>query len=520
MFEAQVVHHQGRDQPQDHQPPADEFVRTDRLDEDRQGGDQDDVDRLRDQPPEQVFAELEVEVALDRLDDHGDHDRDREGRDQHQGNGQGLGRDEGPVGGGGGVDDLVGPPFALPPDQFAGVVDGDDHAHGREDPAERGDHHPRHRIGAPAIEADLGHQPQVDDRQQGRERQQHEIGRALEHLAHFETGAGPELGAGGGGVEHRLRQRAAERARRVRGLGLDGEPGRPALVARDLAGLEVEEAVGEAQEAEADRQPQELVPQHIALDRRDQGVALAGGPVAGRQAEGGDAVGLPERGGGLHPLAVQHQAEDRAQDDEAHDAHIGPHHRAGDGGQREEDRRRQEQHRQRQVEIGEEVGSGQERAEGFAIHPGHQRAQPEAQRDGDERQGRSEVGPGEAAVEVVELADPGGIDQRAVAGVVVADHHVGHEGGGHEHVDDREDQARLGDHPRRVLVDVGGVAELDVVRRHRAEGQQHEEDRGHPEDRLARLVAELEARDLEEHCLRPPCGRTPEWRSRRLPDRR
>ena len=50
-----------------------------------------------------------------------------------------------------------------------------------------------------------------------------------------------------------------------------------------------------------------------------------------------------------------------------------------------------------------------------------------------------------------------------------------------------------------VLVNIAPAAQTDVFSRHRAEGQQAEDDGNHPEGRLAQLVAELEGGDLCKH---------------------
>ena len=63
-----------------------------------------------------------------------------------------------------------------------------------------------------------------------------------------------------------------------------------------------------------------------------------------------------------------------------------------------------------------------------------------AERHGEEAERRDQEGAGEAAEQIVELADPGRADDRPEAGLVVAHDDVGDEGGRDEHVEDREDQ--------------------------------------------------------------------------------
>src|SRR5690606_13807112 len=150
--EADRVHRQAGDDVDDHQPPADELVRHDRLQEHGQHRQQDPVDAQRQNVPEQVLVELEVGVALDRLHRDSGSDADQQGGDQYQRDREGLGHDEGPVRHGGGVDDLVRATLAFAPDQLAGVIDGDDDRDQAERSLEGGDGHPRHQLDRRAVE--------------------------------------------------------------------------------------------------------------------------------------------------------------------------------------------------------------------------------------------------------------------------------------------------------------------------------------------------------------------------------
>ena len=61
---------------------------------------------------------------------------------------------------------------------------------------------------------------------------------------------------------------------------------------------------------------------------------------------------------------------------------------------------------------------------------------------------------------------------------------------------------------RRVLLDVAGdAADADAVGRDRAERQQGKDESGHPEERRAHVVAELEGGDLAEHDVSPQAAR-------------
>ena len=440
---------------------------------------------------------------MEHLAEHGGDHADQQGRDQHQADGQGLGRHEGPVGHRGGVDDLMGLALALTPDQLARIVDGDDHRDQAERTQQGRQQDAGDRIDHPAITPGLGGEPQGAHGVRQAQEKQDEIGRALEHLTHVQACADDQLRPGRLAIEHRPRHRAGQRRRDG---GLFGQ-GLLVLLGLASAGqlcrLELEQAVGQGQEAGGQDQYEDAVEQQGSGQRRHKAVAFAGGPVLGRQAEGGGAQRLPIGGGLLELGPVQGDAGDDPQHHEGDHAHIGPHHRTGDRGQGEEDRRGQQDRRQGQGEIGEEVGVQIVRPEALGVDPRHERADPDRQRHGQERDRRRQERPDEAAVEIVELLHPRGPQDRPKAGLVVTHHHIGHEGRGHEHVEDRQDQMGLGDRVRCVAVDVAAAADLDLVDRRRPEGQQEEDGRHHPEDGRLQLVAELEARDLAKHRLAP-----------------
>jgi hypothetical protein len=112
---------------------------------------------------------------------------------------------------------------------------------------------------------------------------------------------------------------------------------------------------------------------------------------------------------------------------------------------------------------------------------------------------RRQEGAGEPSVEIVGLAKRRGADDRAIAGLVVADHRPGHERGRGEHEDQSHDQVGLGDHERAVLVDEAAVADSDPVAGHEAEHEQEEHSARDPKERRAQLLAKFEGGDLGEH---------------------
>jgi hypothetical protein len=500
---AQAGRHDGGDQVGDHRRPAQELVRDEALQEHRQDREQNGVGGGGQDEPQHIVADLVVGVALDGLHRHAGQGAEDEGGDQHQGDGQALGDDERPVGRGRRVDDLVGPAVAVAPDELAGVVDGDDERDDGVRPPQQRDHLAGHRIGVHAVEFAGEHQ--AGRGIENAEHHQHQEGRALEHLGHVEPRAGGELGQGRAGPERRagLGARRRGRGRGRRGLGDGGEC--LALAGFRAAHREAEQARGRGEEGEPDPDPEQAIGEQLARNRRDQAVALGGRPVAHGVAEGRKAEGLaPGQRVAQLRLARDHGHDDQIDDQEADHRQVGAHHRAGRRGDGEEQGGGQKQPGQSDDDVGPGVVAEPIGPEGLGIQPRHQRAQPDRQRHRQEGDRRRPEGAGEAAVEIVELAHPRGAHDRPEAGLVVAHDAVGHEGRGHEHAEEqRPDLGDLDDRERGVLVDVRGVADVDLVAGDRAERHQEEQDRHDPEDRLAQLVAELEAGDLGEHRRRP-----------------
>ncbi|TMJ15244.1 MAG: hypothetical protein E6G94_07585, partial [Alphaproteobacteria bacterium] len=277
VLQPDIAGDDGQDQVQDHDPPAGIFVGAERLDEDRQRREQDHVERRRKDVPEEIFAELVVRIALKRLDEQrGDH-ADQDAGDEHQRHRKGLGDDVGPIGQRSRVDDLVDLAVALPPDQLAAIINGDDQRDDREASREDRDHSPSHRVGRGAVQASP--QPQADDGVDQADSDQHEIGRALEHLPRLEAGPGPELGAGRAGAEGGAGERA-RRGGRVEAVGGGdcGLCGVAALAAAArLAGAavgEAVEAVGEREERDPDSDPDQPILEQDSPERRQLAVAL------------------------------------------------------------------------------------------------------------------------------------------------------------------------------------------------------------------------------------------------------
>ena len=499
MVEAHRAQDDGRDQIDHHDGPADELVGRQGLHHNGQDGDHAEAQRARQDVPHQVLADLEVEhAARDLHADAGDHadDQDR-GQDQDQG--QGLGQQEGPVGGRRGVDQLVDLAVAVAPDQLAGIVDGHDHRDEAERALKRGDHHARHQIDRGAV--DLARDHQDGDGEGQAHQHQDDIGRALEHKGHLEAGAGPQLGPAGleaiGGLGQGSRRRRLGRGGR-QGLELvDG-----ARLGAPRSGLI--EPVGGGQNGQADARPKQAVAQEDARQGHVQDVALGRGPVLGHQGEGGRTEGLgPGHDLFKFGLGTQDAGRHHIGDEDPDHADIGRHHRTGHGRQGEEEGRGQEDGRQAHHRVGIQVVARPEGPHGLLVDPGRQGAGQDADRHAQEAERAGRKGAGEAAVQVVEARQPGGLDDGAKARLHVAHHHIGHdhsrsqhEEGGHHQLQDRQ---RIGG----VLVDIAPGTDVDIGHGDHAEAEQGEEDGDDPEGGLAQLITEFESGDLEEHGLTP-----------------
>ncbi|MNE60336.1 hypothetical protein D3C80_1554750 [compost metagenome] len=108
-------------------------------------------------------------------------------------------------------------PLAVAPDQFARIVDRDDHDDQAERAAQGLDHHPRHRQDRRAIQ--LAREEQDGDAEGEAQGQHDEVGRALEHGLHFEGGARDQLGPPGLEAVGGLGQGRDGRRRVGRGFG-------------------------------------------------------------------------------------------------------------------------------------------------------------------------------------------------------------------------------------------------------------------------------------------------------------
>ncbi len=509
-----------------HHAPADIFVGAERLHQDRQHRQDHRVGRGGQQQPHHIFAELQIGDAARELDEDRRRNGDRVAREQHRDQRQRLGRQIGPVGQRGRVDDLVHLAVAVAPHQLAGIIDGDDERDDPERAEQRLDRGEGERPGWRAVK--LGRKDQRRTRIEQADQHQHEKGRTLENLRHLEADTREQPG-------HRRVARAHRRQRvdqhRRRGGELRLAPGKPGELALRHAALGKGEAgIGKDERDQRHTHPDRTIGEQHAVERRDGGVRLGRGPVAGRAADSRRAERLDIAGdvAQLGPAAqrrqcrqIQHQKQD--------DADIAVHHRPRQRGDREEDRRGEQDVGQRDDEIAERVIADHVRPQRLLIDPGHQRAEEHRQRHRHEGEPGGEIGAHEPPDQIIALRHPRRADDLGKAAVIVAQHHIGDERGRHEHEEQREDEVILKDRDRRVAVDIAAAADLDLLDRHAAKGEQEEQHRDHPEDRVAQLVTQLEGGDLREHgrvpsrALMPPrarggCARA--WRNTHLRARR
>ena len=91
VVETQIAQHHGPDEVDHHDPPADIFVGAQCLDEHRQDRQHHHVDRARHDIPAQIFADFEIGVTAQQLDNYGGNAGDDQRREQHEGDADGLG---------------------------------------------------------------------------------------------------------------------------------------------------------------------------------------------------------------------------------------------------------------------------------------------------------------------------------------------------------------------------------------------------------------------------------------------
>ena len=404
VFEADIVEGDRGDEIDDHHPPADIFVGAERLDEHRQHGEDDHVDAFGQQVPAQIFARRNIRDTAKQLDQHRRDHAGRQCRHQHAGHCQRLGHQIGPVGQRGRIDDFVHLAVAIAPDQFAGIIDGDDHGDDAEGAAQRVDERKGQRPGRGAIDFIGKEQPAAGVEQP--DEQQHEKRRAFEHLRHFETR--PRQQPGERRVVGARRRQGGDNLGLVhRQLGRDFRLAAHGAQRQALFG-KAEAPIGEGQRRQPDAEPDQPVPEQPAGERRQLAVRFGRGPIAGDIAEGRRAKGLDQPGEiAQFGLRAQRRRQHQIGDEKNHDADIGIHHRARRRRDGKEDRRREQHIGQSEHEIGKKIVAEPVRPQRFRVEPRHQRTEEDRQRHKGKGGGSSGRGAGKARQQIIELAHPG-----------------------------------------------------------------------------------------------------------------
>ena len=498
MFKAEIVQGNRRYKIDEHDRPADIFVRAQRLDEYRQDRDQDQVDAERQNIPDEIFDRFIIKISLDRLECDGGDGGQQQRRNEHERHSQCFRRHIGPVRQGGRIDDLVHLAVAVPPNQFAGIIDGDDERDDRKGSLQHTDQGKGDREQRCAVYFARRQQSGTDIEQT--DQHQDEKGRAAKNHPHFQAHLGPEL-------------RPCGRSRLCCGQMIDdlwlGFCEFCRLLALflhlplgDAALGEGEFAISEAQGKQGYADRNQAVIEQRALQCRQHAVALRHRPIFGNDRQRAQAERFEQCSRVLPFWRVADNGQEaEIEDEKGDDRDIGVDHRTGRGGDRKEDRGGQENTRQRQYEIGKQIIAEPVGSDGFGIQPRHQAADEYRQRHADKGDGGDQKGADKATEQIVEFAHPGGADHRTKAAFIIAHDHIGDKGGGHEHEEYRQDLADLHDRRRRVDVDIAAASNGDILRGHRAEGQQEEEDGDYPENRVAQLVAQFEGSDFGEHRL-------------------
>ena len=133
------------------------------------------------------------------------------------------------------------------------------------------------------------------------------------------------------------------------------------------------------------------------------------------------------------------------------------------------------------------------------IDPRHDRAGPHSDRQREISQPGDDQPADKAADN--DLVGLGGrcADDRSEAAGIVSNDGVGDECGDHEYVEERKDGGRDGNGIGRVFVNAAGRSDADILTRGEPETHQEEDGDRHPENWVAKLIADLEARDSEKH---------------------
>ena len=270
-----------------------------------------------------------------------------------------------------------------------------------------------------------------------------------------------------------------------------------------------------ASRAEREPEPQRAAGEEGSVEGEQARVLVEDGPVAGHDLEGAETQRIEERRrAGVRDVGRQRPGDSVA-DQDPHHAAVGEDQAARRGRDREQHARDQDHVRRVESEQRKGVDRRRHRPDPLRLEPGHQAAQRHAERHRDTGQDRRHHRAGEPAEEVVELADRQRVEDLLGVVLRVAHHARGDHRGDEEHAEHAHHQVHLHHDPGRVAVDLARrAADHHRVGGGGEEGEQEERRAPDPEDRLAELVAQLEAEDLAEH---DGADRSLPARSRRSP---
>lgn len=277
--------------------------------------------------------------------------------------------------------------------------------------------------------------------------------------------------------------------------------------------------------------PQGAVGQQIAAQGRQAGVRFGGREVARHARQRAHAERVEQRRQPVVADVARKGAGHDPQHEKAEHAEVHHHHRAGGGGQ-------QHQQGADEQQVGHDddgqlpqVGMAGEGADPLRVHPWHQGAEHHAGGNQRKNEQAGHHAGAEAPDQVVALAHRGGEQHVRHAEVGVVQHRAGDENGDDEHRQRAEGAQQLGDHDRRIAIDVADrAADLHRVAGGCAKGHGRQQQRAHPQQGLAQLVIDVKLEKFSPHgALLKPLprpGAAPAWAprcagggSKRLPGR-
>ncbi len=324
--------------------------------------------------------------------------------------------------------------------------------------------------------------------------QQHEdeIDGPGEDLRHLEPGAFDQDGYGRGRAEARLY-----------GCQIDGfrRCGRIQLLLQLLrsgrlgAGcIETQQAARQDDQTYAERGEQQAISQSNAGKRQQTCIAFVRCPVTREVGYGPHAERIePGIDVARQVTFIRQGAEGEIDDQHTNRGEVTAHHRFGQGRGTGKYRHHEQDRRQCQGQEGPGVIGDIERSDGFLVEPRHQCADDHAERHTQQAQGAHHKGAECATEDIVRTSDARGVKQWPESSFLIADDDIGTKGRGHEYEKGSQNHKPDGDDDRCVLVHIGARRDIDARCRHKAEGDEQENDERDPEGRALELVFQLKS---------------------------